>query len=145
MSDMCRNLTDTLPSVIRCTDIYPLNKKLYVNSKQESKVVITRCGKYILYRVIDTTCGVWNPDTFTNSAYIYFSLSLMFPIVYLPNLVRSVEVTDAVSVGCEKIFDITGKFDEENWLEEPLPPGSVLLLTGGGCCWCNEVVVSNAP
>ena len=45
---------------------------------------------------------------------IYFSLSLMFPIVYLPNLVRSVEVTDAVSVGCEKIFDITGKFDEEN-------------------------------
>ena len=37
-----------------------------------------------------------------------------FPIVYLPNLVRSVEVTDAVSVGCEKIFDITGKFDEEN-------------------------------
>ena len=53
-------------------------------------------------------------NTFTNSAYIYFSLSLMFPIVYLPNLVRSVEVTDAVSVGCEKIFDITGKFDEEN-------------------------------
>ena len=44
---------------------------------------------------------------------IYFSLSLMFPIVYLPNLVRSVEVTVSV-VGCEKIFDITGKFDEEN-------------------------------
>lgn len=34
--------------------------------------------------------------------------------VQSPNLVRSVEVTDAVSVGCEKIFDITGKFDEEN-------------------------------
>ena len=52
-------------------------------------------------------------------------------IVYLPNLVRSVEVT--VSVGCEKIFDITGKFDEENWLEGGLedPELGSLLLTDG--------------